>query len=107
VSSFRDHSVTFGGSEAMITLDDILDMACLTRDEIAAIALHEGLPEGDAARLGEYLMHIHHGPQAVQRMICDDLRAAIRDRDTGQARMLFGTLRAFAAAHPEAVRGSD
>jgi hypothetical protein len=101
------HSVIFGEGDAMITLDDMLDMACLTRDEIAAIALHEGLPEGDAARLGEYLMHIHHGPQTVQRMIGDDLRAAIRADDIPGARALFATLQAFVAAHPEAVRGSD
>lgn len=90
----------------MITLDDMLDMACLTRDEVAAIALHEGIAEGDAVRLGEYLMHIHHGPQTVQRMICDDMRAAIRAGDVGAARTLFATLQAFVAAHPEAVRGS-
>jgi hypothetical protein len=84
----------------------MLDMACLTREEVEAIALHEGIAEGDAVRLGEYLMHIRHGPQAVQAMICDDMRAAIRAGDAAGARVLFATLQAFVAAHPEAVRGS-
>lgn len=90
----------------MISLDDIEDMTCLTRDEIAAIAEHEHLPEVNAAALGEYLMHLHHGPQQVQGMICEDIRAALRAGDLGHARSLFATLRHFIAEHPDAARGS-
>jgi hypothetical protein len=92
--------------DALITLDDMLDMACLTREEIAAIARQQHLPAVEAVRLGEYLMHVHRGPQAVQRMICEDMRTAIRGGDVAAARALFATLQAFVAAHPEAVRGS-
>ncbi|WP_114965859.1 hypothetical protein [Alkalilacustris brevis] len=91
----------------MITLDDIEDMTCLSREEIAAIAEHEHLPDLDAAMLGEYLMHIHHGPVQVQQMICDDIRAALHRDDLDHARTLFTVLRSFMADHPEAARGAE
>lgn len=90
----------------MINLDDIADMTCLTRDEIAAIAEHEHIGDARASLLGEYLMHTHKGPQQVQRMICEDIRDALRQGDMPHARTLFATLRAFAAAHPEALRNT-
>lgn len=90
----------------MISLDDIEDMTCLTREEIAAIAAHEHEPEIIAALQGEYMMHIHKGPQRIQQMICDDIQAALRRGDVQRARALFATLRHFIAEHPEAVRGS-
>jgi len=90
----------------MINLDDIEDMTCLTRDEIAAIAEHEHLPDLDAALMGEYLMHVHKGPQMVMGMICDDIRHALHSGELGHARALFQTLRAFVADHPESVRGA-
>lgn len=90
----------------MITLDDIEDMTDLTRQEIAAVAEHEHISEGDAALMGDYMMHIHHGPQKVQQMICEDIRTALHADDIPHAKALFGTLREFMAAHPEAARGS-
>lgn len=90
----------------MINLDDIEDMTCLTRDEIAAIAEHEHLPEVNAAALGDYLMHLHKGPQQVQQMICEDIRNALHRDDLAHARELFATLRHFVAEHPEAVRNT-
>lgn len=91
----------------MISLDDIEDMTCLTRAEIRALAEHDHTSELSAALLGDYLMQLHHGPQAVQRMICEDVRDALHAGDVDQARALFGTLRHFIARHPEAVRGAD
>ena len=90
----------------MINLDDIEDMTCLSREEIAAIAEHEHLPEVNAAALGDYLMHMHKGPQRVQQMICEDIRDALHRDDLAHARELFATLRHFIAAHPEAVRNT-
>jgi hypothetical protein len=89
----------------MITLDDIEDLTDLTRDEIAALAEHEHLGLVQASLLGNYLMHQHHGPQKVQAMICDDIRAALHADDVAHARALFITLRQFVAEHPEASRG--
>lgn len=90
----------------MITMDDIAGLSDLTRAEIAAIAEHEHIPELAAAALGDYMMHIHKGPQRVQAMICDDIRDALHRDDPKHARTLFETLRRFVAAHPEAIRGS-
>jgi hypothetical protein len=90
----------------MITLDDIEDMTCLTRDEIAAIAEHEHLDDRAAALLGDYVMHLHHGPQRVQQMICDDIRAALHRDDLAHARALFATLRRYMTDNPEAARGA-
>ena len=91
----------------MITLDDIEDMTCLTRAEIEAIAEHEHTTEYSAALMGDYLMHLPKGPQAVQQMICEDIRAALHADDLAHARTLFATLRRFIEDHPEAVRGSS
>lgn len=90
----------------MINEHDILDMTCLTRDQIAAIALHEHIGTVQAASLGEYLMHLHHGPQIVQGMICDDIAAALKADDLVQARALYASLKVFLAEHPEALRGN-
>lgn len=91
----------------MITLDDIEDMTDLTRDEIEAIAEHEHVGPYDATLLGDYLMHIHHGPQKVQQMICEDIRGALHRDDLDHARALFATLRSFMAEHPDAARGAE
>jgi len=90
----------------MINENDIIDMACLTRAEVDAIARYAHVGAVEAAELGDYLMHIHHGPQAVQRMICDDIRRALHADDLAQARALYDTLKAFLADHPEALRGN-
>lgn len=90
----------------MISLDDIEDMSALTRAEIDAIAEHEHTSVFDAVMMGEYLMHMHHGPQKVQQFICDDIRAAMQADDVPRARALFAVLRGFLAAHPDAARGA-
>lgn len=90
----------------MINENDILDMTCLTRAEIDAIAEHEHLSQVEAAEIGDYLMHIHHGPQKVQGMICDDIRDALHKHDLTHARALYKTLHEFLAMHPEALRGN-
>ncbi|SIO44829.1 hypothetical protein SAMN05444722_2218 [Rhodovulum sp. ES.010] len=91
----------------MISLDDIEDMTDLTREEIAAIAEHEHIPEADATLTGEYLMHIHHGPQTVQKMICEDIRDALHADDVAHAKALYAVLHRFVSDHPEAIRGSE
>ena len=91
----------------MITLDDIEDMTDLTREEIAAIAEHDLLPELNAAALADKLMHMHHGPQKVQQMICEDIRAALHRHDLPHARELFVVLHQFMKDHPEAAQGAQ
>lgn len=91
----------------MISMDDIMDLTDLTHDEIAAIAEHEGLPDLNAAAMAEYMMHLRHGPQGVNRMISEDIRAALHRDDVAHARDLFVVLQHFIATHPEAQRGAD
>jgi hypothetical protein len=81
-------------------------MTDLTRQEIAAIAEHEHVPELTAALQGDYEMHLHHGAAHVQGMICDDIKDALHRKDLKHAKELYATLHAFIEAHPEAVRGS-
>lgn len=91
----------------MITLDDIEDMCSLTRAEIDAIAAHEHLDTVSATLEGEYLMHVHHGPQRVHEMLCDDIRTALHQDDLKHARALFAVLRSFLSEFPDAARGVD
>jgi hypothetical protein len=90
----------------MITMDDVLDMTDLTHDEIAAIAEHEDLPDLNAAALAEYLSHAQKGFQAIQQMICEDIRAALHRDDVDHARTLYAVLHHFIAEHPDAARGA-
>ena len=89
----------------MISLEDVEDMSALTREEIDVLAAHEHLTTFDAALLGEYMMHSHHGPQRVHELICADIRGAIHEGDLEHARELFAVLRGFLAEHPDAARG--
>ena len=89
----------------MITVDDVEDMSALTRAEIDALSEHEHISTFDAALMGDYMMQVHHGPQKVHKMICDDIRAALHDDNVLHARELFAVLRGFLAEHPEAARG--
>jgi len=90
----------------MINENDILDMTCLSRAQIEAIAAHEHIDSVSAAEMGEYLMHIHHGPQRVQQMICEDIADALHLDDLPRARSLYKALKSFLADHPEALRGN-
>ena len=89
----------------MIALDDIEDITDLTRAEIDAIGEHEALPPLNAAALADRLMHIHHGPQKVQQMICEDIRAALHRDDLPHARELYVVLHRFLNDHPGAAEG--
>ena len=90
----------------MISLDDMEDMCSLTREEIAQIALHDHVSDGDAVAVIERLMHEHGGPQRLEAILNEDIRAALHADNLPEARRLFKLLREFLAAHPEAVRGA-
>jgi hypothetical protein len=90
----------------MISPDDIADMTCLTRAEIAALAEHESLPDVNAAAFGEYMMNVHHGAAKVQQMICEDIREALHADNVVHARELYAVLHHFIETHPDSVRGA-
>lgn len=89
----------------MISLEDVEDMSALTRAEIDILAAHEHITAFDAALLGDYMMHLHHGPQKVHEIICDDVSNSLHDDNVVHARELFAVLRGFLAEHPAAARG--
>jgi hypothetical protein len=91
----------------MINMEDVLDMTDLTHEEIAAIAEHEGLPDLNAAALAAYLAHEAKGFQTIQRMICEDIRAALHRDEVAHARDLYAVLHHFMETHPGAARGAD
>ena len=90
----------------MISLDDILDFCPLSREELEALSEHEHVDGVAVAALADYLMHLPRGPQAVQGILCDDIRAALHRGDAQHARTLFAALRHFMTEHPEAARGA-
>jgi hypothetical protein len=91
----------------MISPEEIVGMTDLTEDEVAAVAEHEHTTDVLAAGLVEYLMHRHGGPQAINRMICEDIRAALHADDLAHARQLYAVLKHFIATHPEAAQGPE
>jgi hypothetical protein len=91
----------------MITPEEIVEMTDLTPDEVGAIAEHEHSTGVYAAGMVDYLMHKHGGPQAINRMICEDIRAALHADHVAHARELYTVLNHFIAAHPEAAQGPE
>ncbi len=84
----------------MISLEDCEAMCGLSKEEIDAISEHEHLPEIAAAALGNYLLHLSRGPEAIRSMLVDDIRAALKDGNHRHAADLFAALRHFLAQHP-------
>ncbi len=84
----------------MISIDDIIGMTDLTRDEVAAVAEHECIPEACAAALADYLMHRPKGAEVIRAMISDDIKAALRRGDRMHAGELLCALKHFMAEHP-------
>ena len=79
----------------MISVNECIAICGLDRNEIAAIASHEYIPEVAASALANYLLH-HEGDQAeIRQMMTEDLHAAIEDRRLQQASELFMALREY------------
>jgi hypothetical protein len=88
----------------MISLEDCVAMCGLDRDEIAAIAEHELVPEIAAAALANYLLHKSGGEAEIRAMLIDDIRAAISSHHLLHATQLMMALRHFMSEHPDAAR---
>ncbi len=86
----------------MISFEDCVAMCGLSREEIAAIAEHEHIPEMAAAALGNYLLGKEHGIETIRDMIIDDIREASSRGDHKHAGELLSVLRQLVATHPEA-----
>lgn len=90
----------------MISYDDCVAFCGLSKQEIAAIAEHEHVPEIAAATLAQYLLHKDHGCEEVARMIADDVRASLDVGDVAHAAALMAALRHFCRDYPSAVTGT-
>lgn len=79
----------------MISIRECIAVCGLDRNEIAAIAHREHVPEIAASALANYLLH-HDGDEAeIRQMMAEDLHAAIEDGRLQQASELFMALREF------------
>lgn len=85
----------------MISLEDCIALCGLSEDEVLAIAEHEHVPEIAATNLARYLLDQTQGPEEIRGMIVDDIRAALRDKQTQHAAELFSALRHFLRDHPQ------
>ncbi len=91
----------------MISAEDCIAMCGLDRDEIAAIAEHEHIPEVAAAALARYLACEAGGLSVVRGMIVDDIEAALDQGRASHASELFMALRHFLDHHPDAQATSS
>lgn len=83
----------------MLTLEDCIDMADLTPEEVAAIAEHEHIDLMVAAEMGAYLVHTEDGQVRIARMILDNIADARHRGKTAHAAELKLVLQHFAREH--------
>lgn len=83
----------------MLTIEDCIEMAGLTPEEVDAIAEHEHLPTMIAIELGWYLEQSHAGEERIQQMIADDIAHAEQRGDQGHAVKLKLVLQQYLAHH--------
>lgn len=86
----------------MISLEDCIALCGLTKEEVAAIAEHEHVPEIVAAALAKYLLERKRGAVIVRDMIIDDVRQAQANGDRARTQELLHVLHHFLRDHPEA-----
>ena len=79
----------------MLTIDDCIALSNLTSAEIDAIAEHEHLPDIIAAELGNYLLHLPSGKNAIRSIIKEDIAAAQGRGDFAHSAKLKYVLRHF------------
>ena len=87
----------------MISLEDCIALCGLSEKEVLAIAEHEHVPEAAAAILGRYLLTQPQGLKQIQRMILDDIRAALDQGHMKHAAELISAMRHLMETHPEAI----
>lgn len=85
----------------MLTVEDCIGLCDLTRDEIAAIAEHEHVPEIVAAEMGAYLVTLPDGERRLKRMILDDIAESEARGDFKHALKLKLVLHHFVETHRE------
>ena len=84
----------------MLGLEDILGMCECTEEEIAAVALHEHVPDAIAAELADYIIHADDGVPKMRKIIIEDIEDAKSKGHTDQVKHLNEVLKHFVANHP-------
>jgi hypothetical protein len=83
----------------VLTLEDCLAMCELTSEEVAAIAMHEHVPQLVAAELGHCLLHRSGGVERIRQMILDDIALARTRHDKQLTERLESVLMQFIRTH--------
>lgn len=86
----------------MLTIQDCIELAELSEDEILAIAEHEHMPEMLAVELGCYLVHTPSGEKRIGKMIADDIEAARARGDRKHVLKLKMVLKHYLEHHANA-----
>ena len=84
----------------MLSIDDIIGMCECTEEEIAAVAMHEHLPDAVASEFADYIIHSPDGVPKMRKIIIEDIEMAMRDGNTDQVEILNKVLKHFIATHP-------
>lgn len=85
----------------MLSIDDIMGMCECTEEEIAAVAMHEHIPDAVASELADYLIHCEDGIPMLKMIIAEDIEIARKEGHEEQAGKLNEVLKHFIATHPE------
>ena len=83
----------------MLTLEECIDMADLTPEQVAAIAEHERIDLMVAAEMGACLVHTEDGRARIARMVLDNIANAQRRGKTAHAAELKLVLQHFVREH--------
>jgi len=86
----------------MISFEDCVAMCGLDRDEVAAVAEHEHIPEIAAAALANFILTRAGGEREIRKMLVDDIHASLDAGKIRHAAELMMALRHFLAHHPGA-----
>ena len=84
----------------MLSLEDIIGMSDCTEEEIAAVAMHEHIPNAVAAELASYIIHGKDGVPKLRKIIKEDIEEAQRKGHTEKVAQLKQVLIHFIATHP-------
>ncbi|WP_428927790.1 hypothetical protein [Marinibacterium sp. SX1] len=90
----------------MGSIEDSVEITGLSRDQVVLLGDSRHLADIAAVMMGDYLMHMHRGAEAVCEMICKDMRLALGAGRVDEARVLYATLQDFLAEYPRAARGA-
>lgn len=85
----------------MLSIVDIIGMCECTEEEIAAVALHEHIPDSVAAELANYIITAEDGVPMLRKIIIEDIEIAKSKGHTDQVKQLNEVLKHFIATHPD------